>query len=161
MNFILTTERLQLQPCRREDLTCLYTLWTADRVRDFLFDDRIIGLDEAQAFIETSLDSFAQHQYGLWIVSTQSQCIGFAGFLPAEAAPNLIYGIHPDFWGQGYATEAARAVLRYGLQTLALPKVKADVDEPNLASVQVLQKLGMQQVGQAIVHDRSLLYFES
>lgn len=111
MNFILTTNRLQLRPCRIEDVDVLYALWTNDRIRYFLFDNRLISQEEARSFIEVSLDSFQQHQYGLWLLQRQETRIGFAGFLPAEEAPNLIYGIHPGFWRQGYATEAARAVL--------------------------------------------------
>ncbi|WNZ25721.1 GNAT family N-acetyltransferase [Leptolyngbya sp. NK1-12] len=159
MNFILTTERLHLQPCGADDLMRLHRLWTNQHIRYFLFDDRIISEDEARSFIQASLDSFNRYNYGLWLVYCQNQCIGFAGFLDAEEAPNLIYGIHPDCWGQGYATEAARAVLTYGLETLSLPRVNADVDEPNTASIRVLQKLGMKQVGHAIVNHHPLLYF--
>ncbi|MCU0569040.1 MAG: GNAT family N-acetyltransferase [Oculatellaceae cyanobacterium Prado106] len=161
MNFTLTTERLQLRPCNADDLTFLYALWTSDRIRYFLFDDRIISQEETRSFIKASLNSFEQHDYGLWLVHHQEQCIGFAGFLHTEAAPTLIYGMHPDFWGQGYATEAARAVLNDGLSTLNLLKVNADVDELNIASVRVLQKLGMKQVDRAIVNDRGLLYFST
>jgi ribosomal-protein-alanine N-acetyltransferase len=73
--------------------------------------------------------------------------------------PNLVYGTHPQFCTQGYVTEAAAAVFNYGLHTLNLFNVNADVDEPNTASVRVLQKLGMQQVRSVTVNDRRLLYF--
>lgn len=159
MNFILITERLQLCPCTIEDLNFLHNLWTNNGIRYFLFDDRSITEEEARSFIEASLHSFEQHHYRLWLICHQGDSIGFAGFLHAEEAPNLIYGIHPDFWGRGYAIEAARAVLNYGLKTLGLLKVNADVDEPNTASVRVLQKLGLQQVNRAIVNHRPLLYF--
>ena len=51
--------------------------------------------------------------YGLWLVFEREgdRLAGFAGFLQSEGkAPNLIYGLHPDFCGKGYATEAAGAV---------------------------------------------------
>jgi ribosomal-protein-alanine N-acetyltransferase len=75
-----------------------------------------------------------------------------------EQRPTLSMGFIPSF-AQGYATEAAAAVFNYGLHTLNLSNVNADVDEPNTASVRVLQKLGMQQVRSATVNDRRLLYF--
>jgi RimJ/RimL family protein N-acetyltransferase len=139
-------------------------LWTNERVRYFLFDDRVISLEEARSFIEDSLSNFEQHSYGLWLVFADevSHLAGFAGFLPSESAvPSLIYGIHPDVWGNGYATEAAGAVLRYALEQLAFPKVIADVDEPNAASVKVLEKIGMKQTRRSVVKGRPLLYFES
>jgi ribosomal-protein-alanine N-acetyltransferase len=163
MKRALETTRLRLQPCRTEDVELIHTLWTHECVRRFLFDERVISRDEARAFVEESLANFEQYGYGLWLVFARedARLVGFAGLLRSEEeGPNLIYGIHPDFCGEGYATEAAAAVLSYALEKLALPKVKADVDEPNAASVRVLEKLGMKRVKRAVVEGRPLLYFE-
>lgn len=163
MRHELETSRLRLQPCHIDDLESIHALWTNDRVRRFLFDDRVISQDEARAFVEASLANFEGHGYGLWLVFVRdtNHLVGFVGFLRSdEEAPNLIYGIHPDSWGKGYATEAAGAVLRYALESLALSKVKADVDEPNLESVRVIEKLKMKRVHRAVVKGRPLLYFE-
>jgi [ribosomal protein S5]-alanine N-acetyltransferase len=114
-------------------------------------------------FVETSINSFRESGYGIWLVYLRGndQLIGFAGFLGSdEAEPSLIYGIHPDHVGNGYATEAAGKVLNYGLKELRLPIVRADVDEPNGVSVRVLEKLGMKQVGRKIIKRHSLLYYE-
>ena len=163
MKLELKTPRLRLQPCHIEDLERIHALWTDAHVRRFLFDHRMISLDEARSFIETSRENFERHGYGLWLVFERdaNHPIGFAGLLRSdEEAPNLIYGIHPDSCGAGYATEAASRVLRYALDTLALSKIKADVDEPNVQSVRVLEKLNMKQVTRAVVGGRPLLYFE-
>jgi ribosomal-protein-alanine N-acetyltransferase len=99
----------------------------------------------------------------LWLVflCEINHLVGFAGFLNTEAAfPSLIYGIAPNFWGNGYATESARAVLCYALEELRYTKVIADVDEPNIASVRVLEKLGMRQTKRTVVQGNPLLYFE-
>jgi RimJ/RimL family protein N-acetyltransferase len=160
---VLETTRLQLRPCQIEDIQLAHTLWTNDNIRYFLFDNRVISYEETQSFVEDSLANFAQYGYGLWLVLIHEieHPIGFAGFLPSEQGiPSLIYGIHPDYWGNGYATEAASAVLSYVLETLALPKVRADVDEPNMASVRVLEKLGMRRIGREVVNEHPLLYFE-
>jgi [ribosomal protein S5]-alanine N-acetyltransferase len=79
----LETRRLRLRPCRSGDDTRVHALWTHDRVRHFLFDDRIISLDEARSFIEGSLAKFARHGYGLWLVLARDthDLVGFAGFL--------------------------------------------------------------------------------
>lgn len=163
MRHELETSRLRLQPCRVEDTELTHTLWTNDRVRRFLFDDRVISQDEARSFVEASLANFERYGYGLWLVFARgtNRLVGFAGFLRSEEElPNLIYGIHPDFWREGYATEAAGAVLRYAFESLGLSQVKADVDEPNVESVRVLEKLGMKRVNRAVVNGRPLLYFE-
>ncbi len=163
MSCVLETTRLQLRPCQIEDIQLVHTLWTNDRIRYFLFDNRVISSDEARSHIEDSLANFEQYGYGLWLVFVGDiDClVGFAGFLPSEeGTPSLIYGVHPDRWGYGYATEAASAVLGYALEKLALPKVRADVDEPNIASVCVLEKLGMRRTGREVVNGHPLLYFE-
>jgi RimJ/RimL family protein N-acetyltransferase len=163
MTCVLETTRLQLRPCQIEDVQLVHTLWTNDCVRYFLFDNRVISSDEARSHIEESLRNFEQHGYGLWLVFERNvDClVGFAGFLRSEVGtPSLIYGVHPDRWGYGYATEAAKGVLSYALETLSLPKVRADVDEPNIASVRVLEKLGMRQTGREVVNGHPLLYFE-
>jgi [ribosomal protein S5]-alanine N-acetyltransferase len=52
-----------------------------------------------------------------------------------------------DWWGQGYATEAARAVLRYGFEELKLNRIYAHHMTKNPASGRVLEKIGMQREG--------------
>ena len=71
-----------------------------------------------------------------------------------------MFATRPDLWGQGYATEAAAAVLRYAHASLRLERVAADADEPNAASIAVLEKLGMQRNGREVTEGRPLLLFE-
>lgn len=163
MTYLLHTERLHLRPCELEDLDFLHELWTEADVRRFLFDDRQISREEAKSFIETSVANFTNHGYGLWLFfENQSKLIaGFAGFLnSSQELPSLIFGTQPLFWGRGYATEAARAVLHYAFDVLGLECIVADVDEPNQASIRVLEKLAMSRTRQAIVNERPLLYYK-
>jgi ribosomal-protein-alanine N-acetyltransferase len=60
---------------------------------------------------------------------------------------SLGYGIARECWGRGFASEAARAVVDYAFEGLALERVWARADPLNLASVRVLEKLGMQREG--------------
>jgi RimJ/RimL family protein N-acetyltransferase len=64
----------------------------------------------------------------------------------------LGYCFSHDFWGQGYATEAARALLRFGFKELALHRVYATCDVLNVASARVLEKIGMQREGRLREH---------
>ncbi len=163
MKYSIETPRLLLRPCRMDDLSPVHALWTNDRVKYFLFDNRAVSLDDARSFIEQSLTNFEHHGYGLWLVFMRGDenLVGFAGFLgTGEETPNLIYGIDSDFWGNGYATEAAGAAIGYALNKLGHSKVKADVDEPNTASVKVLEKLGLRQTGRAGSESHPLLLYE-
>jgi RimJ/RimL family protein N-acetyltransferase len=62
------------------------------------------------------------------------------------------YILNPDFAGQGYATEAARAVLRLGFEDLGLHRITARLDERNEASAKVARRLGMRQEAR-LVHN--------
>ncbi len=159
----LHTDRLRLRPCQIDDLDCLHELWTNAHVRRFLFDDRQISQSEARSFIDAAGANFKNRGYGLWVFfEHQSDLIaGFAGFLDSsQGPPSLMFGTRPQLWGRGYATETARAVLRYALEVLGIERIVADVDEPNEASIWVLEALGMSRTRRAIVNGRPLLYYE-
>jgi [ribosomal protein S5]-alanine N-acetyltransferase len=57
------------------------------------------------------------------------------------------YWIGPDYWNNGYATEATKAVIAYGFDTLGLPRIQASCFVGNDASARVLQKAGMVEEG--------------
>ncbi|MFQ4142517.1 GNAT family N-acetyltransferase [Chlorogloeopsis sp. ULAP02] len=164
MKYLLNTERLSLWPCQNEDLNSLHKLWTDANVRRFLWDDRQISCEEAQSFIETSTANFTNYGYGIWLFSENQNDLmiaGFAGLLnSSQEPPSLIFGTRPSLWGRGYAKEAARAILDYAFDVLDLECVIADVDEPNKASIKVLEALGMTRTRRALVNGRPLLYYE-
>lgn len=159
----LTTTRLELRPVQIGNVELVHELWTDTHVRHFLFDERVIPLEEVRSIVEQSLRSFEERGYGIWLAYSRetARLIGFAGLLQSsDESPNLIYGVHPDFWGKGFATQAAKAVLDFAFDTLCLESVKADVDEPNVISVRILEKLSMRKTHRAIVAGRPLLYYE-
>jgi RimJ/RimL family protein N-acetyltransferase len=160
----LSTARLALRPVRPDDLAAVHRLWSEPSVRRFLFDDRALGEGEVHDFLARSEESFRASGYGLWLgfEAGQPAIAAFAALLaPQEpsAPPALVYGVRPDAAGRGLATEAARAVLAHAFGPLGLVRVTADVDEPNAASVRVLEKLGMVRVGRRVVAGRPLLDF--
>jgi ribosomal-protein-alanine N-acetyltransferase len=148
MRVALYTVRLHLQPYRLSDIDALHQLWTDPAVRKYLWDDKVIPRERAAEVVTASLADWSMHGYGQWTIHTldNHELIGFCGFRAAEEdkPPELLYGLAPAYWGQGLATEAAQAVLRYGFERLNFTRVWAATDPPNLASVRVLERLGMQ-----------------
>ncbi len=57
------------------------------------------------------------------------------------------YSIHPDYWRQGYATEAAQCLLRFGFATLGLHRIIGQCDPRNTATARVLERIGMRYEG--------------
>jgi ribosomal-protein-alanine N-acetyltransferase len=146
VDHVLSTERLSLRPVTADDHAALLAHWTQPDVRRFLFDGAALSVAEVTETIEESTGDFAAHGYGIWLIELGSRAglVGTAGLRPLEESGlEIFYSLAPDAWGHGYATEAAQAVVAYGLGFLGLPEVLAEVDEGNTASVAVVKRLGM------------------
>jgi [ribosomal protein S5]-alanine N-acetyltransferase len=156
MAFELQTSRLGMRPITTDDSDDLHTLWTNADVRRYLWDDVVLDKDRVATEINYSIASFYIYKFGLWAVMRKgsTQIIGFCGLRrfghPTET--ELLYGLHPDHWHKGYATEAAREILRYGFEVLGLEKIYAGSDPPNAASQRVMQRLGMSEPVRMKVH---------
>ncbi len=59
----------------------------------------------------------------------------------------IFYSLAPEYWGQGFATEIARELLRFGFEDLKLHRIEAGVASENRASARVLEKAGLQREG--------------
>jgi [ribosomal protein S5]-alanine N-acetyltransferase len=143
---VLVTERLLLRPVTASDYAALQAHWAAPDVRRFLFDGAMLSRAEIREAIEDSTRDFTAAGYGLWLIQEQDRTdlTGAAGLRPLDdLGLEIFYSLAPAFWGKGYATEAARAVVEHALGPLGLPEVLAEVDAGNTASVAVVERLGM------------------
>lgn len=85
-----------------------------------------------------------------WKVLDQDAFIGLAGLsrnLDRFKIGEIYYKLKPSSWGQGYATEIARRLVRFGFEGLGLHRVEAGVATENIASIRVLEKIGMKREG--------------
>src|SRR6266478_4716114 len=129
VDHVLRTERLVLRPVMADDHAALLAHWAAPDVRRFLFDGAMLPAAEITEAIEDSARDFARAGYGLWLIhqNGRSDLVGTAGLRPLEdLGLEIFYSLAPGSWGQGYATEAARAVLDHVLGALRLPEVLAE-----------------------------------
>jgi ribosomal-protein-alanine N-acetyltransferase len=160
----IVTARLTLRPVSIEDVDTLHALWTDADIRRYLRDNIVIARARAEEMVRAVVAGFDRNGRGMWLIfekDARAPC-GFCGFLPRPEpdTPELIYGLAPSVWGRGYATEAARAVMEYGFEMLNVPKLAASVDVPNVASVRVLERLGLRFVRREIVHGNDLVFYE-
>jgi [ribosomal protein S5]-alanine N-acetyltransferase len=152
MNEALTSPRLRLRPITPDDLNALHACCTNADVRRYLFDDKIVGIDHIANLIQSSTVSFRDGGFGFYALELRAPepgdvegLIGFCGHRPAEFADGLelLFGLHPRYWGKGLGSEAARAALERLFVATSVPRVLAATDTPNQRSVRVLQRLGM------------------
>ncbi|MDX1984857.1 MAG: GNAT family N-acetyltransferase [Bryobacteraceae bacterium] len=144
---ILPTPRLSLRPWSERDLDALHTIFSNPGVRRYLCDDVILPRERIAAFIERSQRTAAANGIGSWGIYLQESdtMIGFCGFFFTEGTGELelLYGLLPEYWGQGIATEAARAALDYLWRATGFKRVFARADPPNRKSFEVMRRLGM------------------
>jgi ribosomal-protein-alanine N-acetyltransferase len=163
MSVIIRTARLSLRPLTLDDLDSIHALWTNPGVRRFLFDDQIISCEQAAAEINDSIARFETHGCGLWGARLRElpELIGFCGFRFFHDPPQLqlLYGFHPDHWSKGFATEAARAMIRFAFEQAGLDFVIASADAPNLASLRVMERAGMSFDRRETVDELDAVYY--
>jgi [ribosomal protein S5]-alanine N-acetyltransferase len=156
-----------MRPFAEDDVDDLHRLWVDPGVREFLWDDRVIPRETAVAVVESSVESFVNHGFGFWAVCLKShtELIGFSGLRHftedgAESSEvEILYGLAPEHWGKGLATEAAEAVLRYGFEEIELARIYAGADPPNAASFRVIEKLGMKFARKTLINGVETVYY--
>jgi len=148
----LRTERLELRRFTAADLEPLLDVFGDPAVMRFVGEERRpLRADGVRALVAAADAHWDEHGFGLLAVVERAtgRVVGEAGLQLLEAGPDieLGYTLARAAWSRGYATEAARAVLRWGFAGLRLHRVVAVADPANAASLQVLDKLGMARLG--------------
>jgi RimJ/RimL family protein N-acetyltransferase len=149
---VLQTARLTLGPLEARDAERLVNLAGAFEIADTTATiPHPYTADDARIFL--ALDAAERMSGGALRFAVRPDgdaLIGVVGLHQIDRdglRAELGYWIGVPWWGKGYATEAARAVVRYGFDELGLHKIHAHYLTRNLASGRVLERLGMQQEG--------------
>jgi ribosomal-protein-alanine N-acetyltransferase len=164
MNVVLNTGRLKLRPIEQSDVDALHALWTDPDVRRYLWADQILPREQVADIVDKSVASFEQEGFGFFALELAGQSgelIGFCGHRRGgeQDQIELLYGIHPRYWGAGLVAEAAREVLQFGFESCGFDTVVAATDTPNQQSVRVLQKLGMTFEGRREFHGLDTVFY--
>jgi RimJ/RimL family protein N-acetyltransferase len=146
MKLILETDRLLLREFVLEDVEEFFRMVSDPDVTRYTGDGGKT-LEEARKGLEERLfRDYRKYGYGRWaaVDKPSGKVIGFAGlkYLDEVAEVDLGYRFFKEYWGQGLATEASRAILAYGFDTLQLKRIIGIADIENEASLRVLEKVG-------------------
>jgi len=152
LNLHIETERLIIRPYALTDLDDLYAVVSEPDFYQFIPED-VPSRDDVRRIIEWSIRCNEKntltkiHKLNLAIVDQKRQTlIGYCGLGPddvKETEVELYYGISEAYRGQGIAYEAAQALLKYAFNKIGLLKVVAVVHPENVASLRIVDKLGM------------------
>jgi ribosomal-protein-alanine N-acetyltransferase len=143
--FLLETPRLWLREFVLNDAAALFELNNDPAVLRYTGDQPFANVAAARAFV-AGYEQYARYGYGRWAVlrKDSNEFIGWCGLRhqPEILETDLGYRFFQRHWGQGYASEAARACVRYGLSDLRLPQLVGRVMLGNMASIRVLENVG-------------------
>lgn len=145
----LTTERLILRPWRESDRAPFARLNSDSRVMEFL--PRLLSREESDALADQIEWHFRERGFGAWAVELRRDgtFIGFTGLnvptFEARFTPCVEIGwrLAADCWGQGLATEAAKAAARYAFEIAGLEELVSFTVAAHVRSRRVMEKLGM------------------
>jgi RimJ/RimL family protein N-acetyltransferase len=147
------TARLVLRQWRSSDRAPFAELNCDPRVMEFL--PSRLTREESDAMADRFEALISERGWGFWAVEskTDGSFIGFVGLhvpaarLPFSPCTEVGWRLAFDHWGYGYATEAARAALRVGFETLGLDEIVSFTAVANRRSRAVMERLGMKQSG--------------
>jgi RimJ/RimL family protein N-acetyltransferase len=145
---VLETERLILRRLTTKDDTFILELLNEPSFVRFIGDRGVRTAPDARDYIlKGPIDSYERHGYGLFLTALKMDNvpIGICGLVKRDflSDADIGYAFLPRFWSQGFAVEAASAVMTYAREVLRLVRIVAIVSPDNERSINVLKKLGL------------------
>ncbi|HEY4363922.1 MAG TPA: GNAT family N-acetyltransferase [Bryobacteraceae bacterium] len=148
----IETARVRLRGWVEEDLEPLVAMCADARVMEFF--PSVASREDTEAMLGRIRSHHARYGFGPWAMEVEGEFAGALGlnwvryetsFTPCV---ELGYRMRAEFWGRGLATEAGRAALRYGFETLGLEEIVAFTIPANQRSRRVMEKLGLVYSGE-------------
>jgi RimJ/RimL family protein N-acetyltransferase len=145
---IVETPRLRIRELTIDDAEFVFRLVNEPSFLANIGDKGVRNLEDAKQFIlKSPWTCQEKHGHGQFLVELKEggDPVGVCGLLYREAldVTDVGFAILPQYWRRGIAYEAASAVLEYGHSTLGIDTIVGLTSEDNLASIGVLEKLGM------------------
>ncbi len=168
MKVLLESPRLIFRELVAADAPLLFEMDSNQEVHRYLGNSPLTNPEEAEAVVLFIQKQYRENGIGRWaLIEKQSgEFMGWAGLKLVKEEINghsnfydLGYRLMPKYWGRGYATEAAKTLVKFALETLKLKNLFAFVDPDNKASIRVLEKSGLQSESRFLYEGQAHLWF--
>lgn len=145
---VVETERLVLRRLCSDDAEFILNLLNQPSFLRYIGDKGVRNTEDAIRYIQTGPQaSYERFGFGLYLVELKESgvSIGMCGLIKRDSLPDVDVGFAflPDYWSQGFAFEAAAAVMTYGREVLGLRRIVAITSLENAASISLLEKIGL------------------
>ncbi len=158
---MLETDRLILRPLDEKDIDAIFAMRSDPEVMRFIREPQ--NRDESANWVGLVSSLWATEQIGFCAMVEKSlgKFVGWCGLwrLKETGEIEVGYAVAKEFWGKGYATEAALKFLDYAFEKLEPEKIVAVARPKNAASRRVMEKLGMDFVKTDTFYDQSLVQY--
>ncbi len=155
MHIILETPRLILRQFTEADTALLVKLNSNPEVLKYLHEPLLESEEQALHVINTIIFPQYKNNLGRWAIhlKSNSEFIGWCGlkYLVETDEIDLGYRLMQEYWGKGYAFEAAKHTVDYGFTHLKLKTIVGRAHIENTASLKILQKVGLQFIKDEVV----------
>jgi RimJ/RimL family protein N-acetyltransferase len=144
---VLETEWLILRWLGTDDAAFIFRLVNEPSWLKYIGDKGVRTLQDAENYIRNGpVEMYGRLGFGLYLVELRDggEPLGICGLIKRESLQHVDLGFAflPNFWGKGYAYEAAAAAMSYGKNVLGLSRIVAIVSQDNYPSSKLLEKLG-------------------
>ena len=162
---ICQTSRLILRKFNENDVDQLLSFRSDPEVMRFSISGPETRVDIQTKYLPSSFRRYSRDGLGQWAVVRKSDgiCVGECGICVQEVNGKrefeISYRIRRDCWGNGLATEAARACCEYGFNSAGLHRLISIIESGNAASVRVAEKMGMTLEKRALFHGIPVLIY--
>jgi ribosomal-protein-alanine N-acetyltransferase len=158
--YFLTTDRLAFGHWSEDDLNLALTLWGDPRVSVWIGGP--FTAEQVKARLDREIEILEARKVQYWPVFLRKDgelagCAGVRPYGTDEQVLELGFHFRPQYWGQGLAQEAARAVIAFAFETLGVEGLFAGHHPENAASERLLKKLGFGYTHQEIYPATGLL----
>jgi RimJ/RimL family protein N-acetyltransferase len=155
MHIIFETPRLLLRQFTEADAPLILSLNSDPEIVKYVHEPTLKTIEHATEILHDIILPQYRNKLGRWAIYTKDNMdfIGWCGlkYLPGPDEIDLGYRLMQKAWGKGFATEAAQHSVAYGFKDLGLKLITGRAHIENLASIKVLEKIGMDFIGEGIV----------
>lgn len=155
MYIVFETPRLYLRQFTEADAPLVLALNSDPEIVKYVHEPTLETEEQARNIIVNNILPQYPNDLGRWAmhIKEKNEFIGWCGlkYRPDLDEIDLGYRLMQKNWGKGYATEAASHTLDHGFSKLNLQLITARAHIENIASIKVLEKLGMDYIGEGIV----------
>ena len=149
----LNTERITLRRIKKEDINDVYQYSSDPLVPRYLLWYPHPDKEYTEKYLAYVDKKYKKGEFYDWAIELEGKMIGTCGFSSFDLDNNsaeIGYVLNRNYWNKGYATECARAVMKFGFEELGLWRITARFMPENTDSERVLKKLNMRKEGYLI-----------